>query len=91
MIGRDMSVEFAKSLSGHDRGQIYLINEKDEKYVYLVNGTTKTLAEPKKKSRKHIQIIRHLPAEVETCLTEGLTDITIKRAVKTYQRMSNHV
>lgn len=86
-----MSVEFAKSLSGHDRGQIYLINEKDEKYVYLVNGTTKLLAAPKKKSRKHVQLIKHLPAEVLECLAEGLTDITIKRAVKTYQRMINHV
>lgn len=86
-----MSVEFAKSLSGHDRGQIYLINEKDEKYVYLVNGTTKTLAAPKKKSRKHVQIVKHLPEEVEACLTEGLTDITIKRAVKIYQRMTNNV
>lgn len=86
-----MSIEFAKSLSGHDRGQIYLIKEKDEKYAYLVNGTTKLFEEPKKKSMKHIQIVKHLPEEVAACLTEGLTDITIKRAVKTYQRMSNHV
>lgn len=79
-----MNIEFAKSKSGHDRNQIYLIKEKDEKYVYLVNGTTKKLDAPKKKSVKHIQIIRKLPIEVTDCLNETLTDITIKRAIKTY-------
>ena len=61
-------MEFAKSLSGHDRDQIYLIKEKDEKYVYLVNGTTKMLADPKKKSIKHIQLIKHIPTEVQLSL-----------------------
>lgn len=79
-----MNIEFAKSMSGHDRNQIYLIKEKDEKFVYLVNGTTKTLDAPKKKSVKHIQIIRKLPIEVTDCLSEALTDVTIKRAIKTY-------
>ena len=81
-----MNIEFAKSLSGHDRNQIYLIREKDERFVYLVNGTTKPLEAPKKKSVKHIQIIKKLPIEVSECLSEAVTDITIKRAIKTYQR-----
>lgn len=82
-----MNIEFAKSLSGHDKNQIYLIHKKDERFVYLVNGTTKTLDAPKKKSEKHIQLIKKLPMEVTECLAEGLTDITIKRAIKTYGRM----
>ena len=82
-----MNIEFAKSLSGHDKNQIYLVHKKDEGFVYLVNGTTKTLQTPKKKSEKHIQLIKKLPAEVTECLAEELTDTTIKRAIKTYQRM----
>ncbi len=78
-------MEFAKSLSGHDRNQIYLIKEKDEKYVYLVNGTTKTLADPKKKSVKHIQLIKHIPTEVQEVLSGRVTDLEIKRAVKLYK------
>ena len=81
-----MNIEFAKSLSGHDRNQIYLIQKKDDRYVYLVNGTIKPLETPKKKSVKHIQIIKKLPTEVTECLSESVTDITIKRAIKTYQR-----
>lgn len=79
-----MNIEFAKSMSGHDRNQVYLIKEKDEKYVYLVNGTTKMLAAPKKKSVKHIQIIRRLPDEVIDCLRKEVTDVTVKKAIKTY-------
>ena len=45
-------IEFAKSLSGHDKNQIYLVKEKDEKFVYLVNGTTKPLDAPKQKKQK---------------------------------------
>lgn len=78
-------MEFAKSLSGHDRNQIYLIKEKDEKYVYLVNGTTKTLADSKKKSVKHIQLIKHIPTEVQEVLSGRVTDLEIKRAVKLYK------
>lgn len=54
-------MEFARSKSGHDKNQIYLIKEKDEKFVYLVNGTPRTLDMPKKKNAKHIQIIKNLP------------------------------
>ena len=79
-----MSKEFAKSLSGHDRNQIYLVSQKDDRYVYLVNGTTKLLEAPKRKSVKHIQIIKKLPDEVGTVLEEGITDITVKRALKLY-------
>lgn len=86
-----MRIEFAKSLSGHDRNQVYLIKEKDGNYVYLVNGTTKPLNAPKKKSEKHIQPIRKLPAEVLEILEAGITDLTIKRAIKTYRCMTEKI
>lgn len=86
-----MKIEFAKSLSGHDSSQIYLIANSDEKFVYLVNGTTKTLDTPKKKSRKHIQLIKNLPKEVEECFLQEVSDITIKRAIKLYCRTTNNI
>lgn len=80
-------MEFAKSMSGHDSGQYYLIQKKDEKFVYLVNGDTKKWDAPKKKSKKHIQVVKTLPQEVKEVLTEQPTDITIKKAIKTYVRL----
>lgn len=85
-----MKIEFAKSLSGHDTNQIYLIANSDDKFVYLVNGTTKTLKDPKKKSKKHIQIIKNLPQEVKECFLQEVTDITIKRAIKMYCRTTGN-
>lgn len=51
-------MEFARSKSGHDKNQIYLIKEKDEKIVYLVNGTTRTLDMPKKKMQSIFRLSR---------------------------------
>ena len=81
-------MEFARSKSGHDKNQIYLIKEKDEKFVYLVNGTTRTLDMPKKKNAKHIQIIKNPPIEVTEILEENLSDLTVKRAIKQYCQMN---
>lgn len=78
-------MEFAKSLSGHDRNQIYLVKEKDEKFVFLVNGTTKPLAAPKKKSLKHVQLIKNIPIEIKKILSGSLTDLEVKRVVKMYK------
>ena len=71
-----------------ESNQIYLIKEKDEKSVYLVNGTSRTLDMPKKKNAKHIQIIKNLPIEVTEILEENLSDLTVKRAIKQYCQMN---
>ncbi|MCD8361362.1 MAG: KOW domain-containing RNA-binding protein [Lachnospiraceae bacterium] len=47
----------AKSLTGHDRGRIYRIIRADEEYVWLVDGIHRTEENPKKKKRRHIQVI----------------------------------
>lgn len=52
-----MTGKLARSLAGHDKGTCYVITGADEKYVYLADGRLKSVASPKKKSLKHIQII----------------------------------
>lgn len=83
------TIEFAKSMSGHDKNQYYLIIKKDEEFVYLVNGTTKPLTKPKKKNRKHIQMIKRLSDEIIGILQKEQTDVTIKKAIKEYQKQQN--
>ena len=85
-----MRIEFAKSLAGHDRNQIYLIVRSDERFLYLANGTTKTLEAPKKKNRSHLQLIKRLPSEVTDCLLHEITDTTIKRAIKLFYHAMQH-
>ena len=83
-----MKIEFATSKSGHDKNQVYLLLEQEKDFVYLVNGVTKPLEHPKKKNRKHVQIIKNLPIQVEEVLKTGMTDITIKKAINEYLRIS---
>lgn len=82
-----MDTFFAKIKAGHDKNQIYFLLKEDEEYVYLVNGTTKPLEKPKKKNRKHIQLIKNLPIEVTGVMEAGTTNENVKRAIKIYQKL----
>jgi len=70
----------AKSKAGHDKGQVYVIYEADETYVYLVDGRIRSITNPKRKKRKHIQLI---------CEQYGVTsmdDVAIKRILKLFDK-----
>lgn len=71
----------AKSKAGHDKENIYVIFQEDDAYVYLVDGKNRTTDKPKKKNKKHIQIIKSFRVESEK---EQLDDLSIKRAIKEY-------
>lgn len=66
----------AKSKAGHDKGKVYVIYQLDETYVYLVDGKIRTRENPKKKKRKHVQIIckQHDISQMD--------DVEIKRILK---------
>lgn len=79
MVGK-----FAKSKAGHDKDQIYVIVKEDEEYVYLMDGKTKTVDKPKKKKKRHIQVILKEDENVSRKLQEkeALTNEEIKAAIK---------
>lgn len=87
-----MTIEFAKSLSGHDREHIYYILEKEDRAAYLVNGSTHRIANPKKKNVKHFQIIKNIPEEVQDLMKreEELSDLIIRRAIKDYEKIGSN-
>lgn len=77
----------AVSLAGHDKGQLYIIIREEEEYVYLCDGNHKKLAGPKRKNKKHIQIIKADPGmELKNRLRrqETVRDEEVKRAIKLY-------
>ena len=80
-------MEFAKSLSGHDKNQYYFVLKKEADFLFLVNGTNRLLEKPKKKNEKHVQIIKKLPIEIEQILGVEKSNLTIKRAVKRYKEL----
>ena len=83
MIGK-----FATSKAGHDKTKLYVIIKEDAEYVYLVDGDLKPLNKPKKKSKKHIQIINQVDETIQNKLEtkEIIYNEDIKRAIKLYWR-----
>ena len=45
----------ARSLAGHDKDRYFIILGEDGEYVFLADGTSRTVARPKRKKKKHIQ------------------------------------
>ena len=78
-----------RSLMGHDAGNIYIIIEESADTVAVANGRQKTLAKPKNKKKKHVQLIKYKPEGIEAKLNEGrLTDADLVFAIRTYKENS---
>lgn len=77
-----MTGMLAASKAGHDRDKVYVIIEEDDEYVYLADGRGRTAGRPKKKNKRHIQIIKKIQMEKPQ---GGYRDLEIKRTIKTYQ------
>ncbi len=82
------AIRMARSTAGHDKGKVYVVVREDPEYMYLADGASRSVSTPKKKNRKHIQIIEKIPAHILEAFTHGdqLWDTEIKRALKLYSR-----
>lgn len=79
---------FARSLAGHDRNKIYYIIEEKEDFYYLVNGKTSPFSKPKKKNRKHVQIIKKLPIDIHDVMMaeDKFSDQMIAKVIRMYEK-----
>ena len=75
----------ACSLAGHDKDKIYIIIEETDKYVWLADGDIRKADNPKRKSRKHIQVIKKM-ADEQLFANPACVNETIKRAIKLYMQ-----
>ena len=70
----------ARAKAGHDTGRVYVITGVDEAYVYLSDGKLRPSDRPKKKKKKHVQII------LEKHDLEGADDRKIRQILKTWNQ-----
>ena len=70
----------ARSKAGHDKAKMYIIKEVDDTYVYLVDGRIRTLVHPKKKKKKHVQIVNG------TYNMKELDDAGIRKLIKDWMK-----
>ena len=79
----------ASSKAGHDKDKIYVIIREDTEYVWLADGRIKTVSNPKKKRKKHIQIIKYFNNEgMQSDLLAGreVSDLEIVMVLKKYKK-----
>lgn len=73
----------ASSKAGHDKDSVYVIIREEGEYVYIADGEGRTVEKPKRKNKKHIQLIKKKRlSETE----DGFNDIDIRRIIKVYQK-----
>lgn len=72
----------ATSLMGHDKGKIYVIVEETKDAVMLADGKLRPVGKPKKKKKKHIQLIKKVVLENQ----QLENDLSVQKALKEYRR-----
>lgn len=83
----------AVSKAGHDKGEFYIIIKEEKDFVYLSDGIGKTVSLPKKKNKKHIQLVKNgldtaFAGSLAEQLKKGATvkDEEIKYLIKQYKK-----
>lgn len=78
----------ASSKAGHDKNMVYVIINEEAEYVYLADGDVRTLYKPKKKNKKHIQIIKKCSdSDFAYRIKEGrIDDIEIRKIIRQYEK-----
>lgn len=70
--------------AGREKGEIFLVLSSDSEYSLLVNGSTRTMDNPKKKNNKHL----HLLCKSETTALDmsTLSDAQVKNFLSNYNK-----
>ncbi|MBR5579389.1 MAG: hypothetical protein IKW28_10405 [Lachnospiraceae bacterium] len=77
----------ATSKAGHDKGKVFVIIAEENEYLWIADGKARTVLHPKKKKKKHVQIIKVLEDDhVIQSLKDGKTvkEEDIRRIIKLY-------
>lgn len=80
-----------RSIAGHDYNKYYILIDSDEKFVFITDGKSRTVENPKKKNRRHIEF---MSANMFSNLDKNhiktqVTNEHIKRIIKEYRNQRN--
>ena len=85
---------FAVSKAGHDQGQMYVVLKEEGDSVLLADGRLKTIESPKKKNKKHIQLVKTVLDEnlvIKIKNQQPINNEEIKAAIKCRIKEVAHV
>lgn len=80
-----------RSLSGHDKDQLYLILKDCGRDLLLTDGHHHPIERTKTKNKKHVQLIRRIPDEIvewaANDIINTLSDELIRRVLECQNQM----
>ena len=59
------------STAGRDSGELFYVIDEDPIYLFLANGKDRTLDQPKRKKRKHVQKVLRSETRVAQKILQG--------------------
>lgn len=76
----DLKGMFGYSLAGHDKGELFYIVREESDFVFVADGKSRTLDNPKKKNKKHIRLMKthrdlSLDSEIRKAIKELNKDV----------------
>lgn len=77
----------AWSRAGHDEGQLYVIMDVQDEYVFLTDGRLRPLEKPKKKKKKHVQVFRVIPEEFTEFRESNVKNEDIRRVIRRFSNV----
>ena len=73
-----------KAIAGREKGEIFIIKDEDGEYANLINGTTRTIENPKKKNKKHLHLL--CKSEVAGLDIPSLSNAQVKNFLNNYNK-----
>ena len=70
--------------AGREKGEIFLILQEDNEFVSIVNGTTRTIENPKKKNKKHLHLL--CKSETSQLNMKELSNAQVKNFLSNYNK-----
>ena len=81
-INCDITGKLVRSKSGHDKGKFYLVVAAAGDMLFLVDGRKRTIANPKKKNIRHVQLVHSVAADIMNKKNKELpSDLQIRAAI----------
>ncbi|NMA01424.1 MAG: RNA-binding protein [Clostridia bacterium] len=76
--------QLVKSRAGRDKDKFFLIYNWDDEFVYVVDGITRGIQNPKKKNIKHLWYTKRIAQDIKSKLLEGkqVANAEIRKALE---------
>lgn len=76
--------QLVKSRAGRDKDNFFLIYNWDDEFIYVVDGETRLIGNPKKKNIKHLWYTERIAQDIKGRLLEGqeVTNSEIRKALE---------